>query len=113
MGKYNDALIWYQKAEENSSNDEMINHSLGLCYFKLKDFQKAISYYTNSLKINEKYSDSYFDRAMAYKEIGEMEKAIKDLETFIEIAPEDYEKYKREAKEIINELKGKIAKREK
>lgn len=53
---------------------------LGLLYVKNKEYNNAIKAFKNQLKINDKYVDTYYYLGMAYKEIGETQKAKKVLQ---------------------------------
>ena len=47
-----------------------------------KDFESAINDLTKIILIDPKHSKSYLKRAMAYREIGELQKSRKDLENY-------------------------------
>lgn len=52
MGKYDVALVWLLKAEENggSESDVIMDH-IGDSYFKLKQFNKALNYWKKAIEL--------------------------------------------------------------
>ncbi|CAM1363529.1 Tetratricopeptide repeat-containing protein [Tenacibaculum soleae] len=79
----------YQKAIEsfnlnvkNNKEDWVDIHTfvyLGLCEYKLGNYEKAISEFQRALKQSEFTPESYFGIAKAYKKLGEIEKAKENL----------------------------------
>lgn len=91
VGKFYEALNDYQLLQ--SSFDQMfsddinsqINHGFGLVYFKQKDYQKAIEYFTRNLtqKPNEEkwlVPEAYFQIGRSYLRLGDKSKANKYFE---------------------------------
>jgi tetratricopeptide (TPR) repeat protein len=60
---------------------------IGNLSIKMKEYVKAISYYTISININPDFSDSYFNRSIAKAKLGDYRGAIMDLNKDIELAP--------------------------
>jgi serine/threonine protein kinase len=52
--------------------------NLGNAYKNLKEYEKAIIYYTKAITLNPNYTSAYNNRGIAYKSLKEYEKAIID-----------------------------------
>lgn len=66
-GKYTEALTMFEQVKENTSDIEKkgtCDNQIGVCYFFLGDYEKAISFYVSSLK-------NAFDKDMADDNIWE------------------------------------------
>ena len=59
----------------------------GNSLFEESKFDEAIKEYTEALKVDEKYADAYFNRALTERVINDFEAAKRDLETVIELQP--------------------------
>ncbi|PJB03612.1 MAG: hypothetical protein CO124_02195 [Candidatus Huberarchaeum crystalense] len=68
--------------------------NLGIAYYYLGDFKKAIEYHKNSLKIKKEIGDKageskcYTNLGVAYDDLGDFKKAIVFLENSLKIAKE-------------------------
>ena len=70
-----------------------VNIMLGQAYKGLQDYNRAIGYYMNAIKIDENDPDAYNEMAILYFEIGDIAKAIEILDKGIEKNQEDYKLY--------------------
>ncbi len=61
----------------------------GNLYFSRKDYNKAVSYYKKSLKINPLFISALNNLGAAYFILGEYEKSIPQFESIIKIEPLD------------------------
>lgn len=77
-----DLTLWtyVEKFKIQSSEPYRI---LGKIYAKNKNYDKAVSYYNNGIKINPYSTDLYYWRSMAIKEMGDLNYALKDLNRVI------------------------------
>lgn len=57
------------------------------------DPQEKIDYYCKSIEIEGAYSVTYYNRGIAYYEIGQLEKAIADYSKVVEINPRNIDAY--------------------
>ena len=55
--------------------------------FEAKSYEEAINEYTEALKIDNKYSDAYFNRALTYRVKENYGAAKKDLDVVMELEP--------------------------
>ena len=59
----------------------------GNSLFEQSKFQDAITEYNEALKIDPKYADAYFNRALTYRIMHDYDSAQKDLETVMKLQP--------------------------
>ncbi|MCK5176302.1 MAG: tetratricopeptide repeat protein, partial [Candidatus Aenigmarchaeota archaeon] len=96
--KYNEAEKYYKKALALDDQNPIYLNAYGLLLHKLGQYDKAIEYYNNSLKISFKiFEEDYLGVAQiynnlggAYKSKGEYDKAIEYLEKAVKILEEDH-----------------------
>ena len=69
-------------------NDAAKDHwRKGNALFESSKFQEAITEYNEALKIDAKYADAYFNRALTYRIMHDYESAQKDLEVVLKLQP--------------------------
>lgn len=90
---YEEALEDLQKMEQaygDSIENPFVYYQMARCYDGLYDFPKAVDYYTRLIRfLKQNHSEEaayYIDRADAYCNSGEIEKALADTETALELA---------------------------
>lgn len=78
--KFNELSKWHRKII-------IINPSDPELYFRIaEDFRRqgvydpAIEYYNEALKLNDKYAQAYYGRALCYFKLGELNNALPDAE---------------------------------
>jgi SpoVK/Ycf46/Vps4 family AAA+-type ATPase len=59
----------------------------GNAFFEESKFNEAVGEYTEALRIDEKYADAYFNRALTKRVINDLEGAKKDLEMVLSLQP--------------------------
>lgn len=69
-------------------------------YLTMKKYKLAIADYDEQISINPDYPGTYHDRAIAYKELGQYDQAIKDLTKAIELKHPTFLDWPRSAYEI-------------
>ena len=72
------AISYYSKAIERKQNDKRYYYQRGIQYFKLAQYDKAITDFSKVILMDDKFADAYNDRGSAYKLNGNMDKAIAD-----------------------------------
>ena len=87
INKYDEAIKVYQKAIELDETYADAYWMIGNVYKYKRDLHTAIEYYTKAINLYPKGSPQlYFgDRAFAYKEIKEYDRALNDINTAIEL----------------------------
>jgi tetratricopeptide (TPR) repeat protein len=66
-------------------------HDRGYCYRRLKQFDSAISDFSEAITIDGKRAWSYINRAYAYRKKGEYDKALRDFNQAIQLNPKESE----------------------
>ncbi len=66
LGRYKEALSYYKKALGDGVDEANRIYNIGNCYFKLKEWDKAIFAYEISLKIKDN-QDTKYNLDLAYK----------------------------------------------
>lgn len=85
----------------NYKSNEIDASRMTEIYFKLKDFRKIAEVYEALIKLNPKDPQYHASLAVAYREIGEREKAIKEAEEASKIDPS----FAKEAEAFIRGLR--------
>jgi len=52
------------------------SYNLGLCYYNLKDYDKAINYFAHTIKSDESFANAYYQIASCYEQQGLVEDAL-------------------------------------
>ena len=87
--KYTEAILLYDSALKYIQiNNKFLNEikflpfetytSRGICYSRLKDFKTAIFDYNNAINLNPEHGLAYFNRGVAFHNLGNIEKACSD-----------------------------------
>jgi tetratricopeptide (TPR) repeat protein len=81
LGKKQEGLAEMEKALSWSPNDSGVIANFGWAQLQLKQPNKALEYFTKSLELQKvKSGRTYYLRSLAYRQLGELEKANADLE---------------------------------
>ncbi len=73
--------------------EEDISCYLASAYYKLGDYDNAITTYTNVLEVSKKNDDIYFLRGVVRLEAGDLEAAIQDFDKAVSLDTKDYDRY--------------------
>lgn len=73
---------------------------------KQREYEKAIVYYNQAIKLKPDFLQAYTNRGVAYEEKGEYEKAIQDYNKVIQLKPDDVIVYYNRA--VAYEKKGEL-----
>ena len=87
LKQYESALTAINKALELSDNSPYYIIKKGDLFFLLKDFQEAIKWYNIAEKKGSQHPTFFYNRAKAYIELGEKQKAINDLSIYLSKTP--------------------------
>jgi len=61
--------------------------------FDQEKFNDAVELYTKAIEIDPEYSSAYFNRALTYTELGEYEKALRDIDIVLKFEPNAFDAY--------------------
>lgn len=75
LGKYREAIENFKKIDIIKKEEENIDFHIGLSYYKLKEFNLAITYFQRALEKDPAHYDSWNNLGKIYIETGNYEKA--------------------------------------
>jgi tetratricopeptide (TPR) repeat protein len=76
-------------------DDARIYFERGTAYYSLKEYQKAINDLEKSIELKPGYAEAWFNAAVAYSEMGNLNKAKTYLEKSKALGMKDYENFER------------------
>jgi Flp pilus assembly protein TadD len=85
---YEEAKNYFAKASEISDDDPEAFYNLGVCLTNLGDQEGALTAFLKTTAFKEDYADAYYQIGTLYINQNNVEEAIKNLEKFLELAPE-------------------------
>ncbi len=77
--RFDDAVLFYTRTIEEYAPTATLHYNRGNAYFILEMYHKAIEDYSKSISMNASFADSWFNRAMAYKFLGDTESFCADM----------------------------------
>jgi tetratricopeptide (TPR) repeat protein len=91
-GQYNKAIATYQSLARVDTAFREAPYNIGyICLVYLKDFPKAVAFFTESLKRDPGYCQAWFNRGYAYELSGQYQKAYDDYQQALKVEV-NYEK---------------------
>lgn len=88
--EYEKAIDIYNEVINEVNNSDIVSLcSIGDCYIKLKDFEKAQNYYNKALEINPFYGDAWYGLAQIDKEKEHLDECIIKIKKAIEFNSEN------------------------
>ena len=87
LGKFDDAINYYNKVLELVPRHTNAHYNLGLIFYKLKDLQKAKNYFQKTTDIQKNYAAAFFWLANTHAELKEYNEAVSFYQKAIEINP--------------------------
>ncbi len=75
MGKYEEAIENFKNVSIRQQEKENIDFLIGMSYYKLKDFRKAIEYFRKSIQRDSSHYDSWNNLGNAYLQLDKLKKA--------------------------------------
>lgn len=86
LGKYDEAIAGYLVLLNKDKTYNQANYNLGAIYLNIKnDYQKAIDYFTEAIKLNDQWADAYFARGYSYAKLGNKLNAGSDYKKCLSI----------------------------
>ncbi len=97
MRKWNLAITSYQKAVDDVlyKTPHFAYTNMGLAYYNMANYEKAIEMYQRSLTLDPTYSTTYFNLAYAYEAVQKWDDAIDAYLRAIQYLPNDPAAYYR------------------
>ncbi len=88
LGNYSGALKLYLDMV-NTAYSYKLNYEIGRCYYKLNDFDSALTYFLNSVRLESYRNPSYSFLGNIYFKKQEVNKAIESWSTSFAFKPDD------------------------
>jgi len=108
-GLTKDAETWaadsYQKAVALDLFNPLTRIGFGGFYYQMGDFAKAAEQFRAAVNLKPDYANAHYNLGRAYKELGEKDLAIQELETALRLSNPEVSGYE-EAKQVLDELKS-------
>lgn len=89
---YPNALIIFDNLQRASNSSEISNYA-GLCNYKLKNMEAAITDYKRAIELNNQRPIYYYNLALCYKALGDMPNYSKYLGEATKINPINYQDF--------------------
>lgn len=101
-GRFDEALVEFNKAIEINPKDAKSYSNIGYIYYDRGDMINAFIYQSKAIEIDPELANAHFGMAMIYKRQGDFINERKHLEEYLRIEPAGY--YSRRAMEEIEIL---------
>ena len=90
LGKYDNAIKDFQKAIDLAPHRNGVYSDLGTAWYYYQNYEKALDNYNLEIKNGHRNHLVFFNRALCFKKLGKMEKALEDIHTSLDIKPDFY-----------------------
>jgi tetratricopeptide (TPR) repeat protein len=80
---FKEAIDFFNQAKGEKADSEEIDALLGNCYFQLREFEAAVSHYEIHLVNNHDDRDTWFNAAVAYHRVGDLDNMCRCLDRSI------------------------------
>ncbi|MFW5793671.1 MAG: OmpA family protein [Bacteroidota bacterium] len=77
-GKYDEALVYFLKANTFNPNNAWLNYDIGICYLHSVHHPKSIEYFENAVRLNVPSLDVYYYLGLAYQLNLQFEEALEN-----------------------------------
>ncbi|NER51591.1 MAG: serine protease [Symploca sp. SIO1B1] len=84
LGRYQEATVAYTQAIAINPHPWAYNNR-GNAYYDLKNYQKALSDYSNAIELDPNFAAAYETRGQAYCQIGDEQTALRDFQQAAEL----------------------------
>ncbi|UCD94755.1 MAG: tetratricopeptide repeat protein [Candidatus Zixiibacteriota bacterium] len=78
---------------EDYPDEKQAFHLLGLCKYRLRDYDSAVIYFSRALELDPLYKEVYNHLAYTYSAAGNFEMALGAIDKYAEIAPDEANPY--------------------
>jgi predicted membrane-bound spermidine synthase/tetratricopeptide (TPR) repeat protein len=78
-----------EKAKAKGENSATIHTELGIVYYKLSMWEKAVQEYSEALRMRRRRNDLRFSLGQAYAQLGKMKQAEQKYREILSLAPDD------------------------
>jgi len=88
LGKYDDAIKFFEIAATFSPNDPEIINAIGTCYLEKQEIDKALEKLNKAIELDPRNAEAFSNRGAAYERSGNYQQAIADYDKAIELDPQ-------------------------
>jgi tetratricopeptide (TPR) repeat protein len=106
LGKYQEAVICYDKSLDINSRDTDAWTNKGNALYNLKRYQESIVCYDKSLAINPEDAIAWYDKGNALYMFGEHKEALTAYRNFVKFASPENANLVAKARKIIERIKA-------
>lgn len=102
--KQNDLLAAeseYKKAISSDPDQERFYYNLGLVYYSLVLYEKAVDQYNKSIELNPKFAEAWYNLALALEKLDETEKAFQAYQKYKKLRELDQKKVSEPEKPVV------------
>ena len=89
QGKYDDAIVYFEKVIEKFPSSVSAYYNLGLCYLRKGDIDQAIASTEKAIELDPEAIEAYFALGECYFNKGETEKAMNSFAQAIKLQPDN------------------------
>ncbi|WP_218814290.1 tetratricopeptide repeat protein [Rickettsiella endosymbiont of Dermanyssus gallinae] len=89
LGRYETAISILEAIQKKQPNHYRSYHELAIIYHSQENYKKAIELYTKSLKLDPTFAAAYRRRAQSWLVLNDTNKAQRDIEKALKLAPHD------------------------
>ncbi|EMN11554.1 tetratricopeptide repeat protein [Leptospira borgpetersenii] len=104
-GKLDQAIMYFTQSTEKNPSYARAFYNLGVVHQKQQNNEKALQNYLKTVNIDNSITEAYFNLGIIYTRMGNKKQAIESYQKFIDTAPVEYDKPKKDAKYKIEDLK--------
>lgn len=88
MGQYKEAIATLQKGLAEDEERPDMHNTMGVCLFKLNEFEKAITHFKRAIDLNPASGIDYANIGVNYKRLGKNQEAIEYFTVALTIDPQ-------------------------
>lgn len=85
QGMYEEALQDYSNALELYPGDAITHLTVGIIGYQLGEFELGIEHFSSAILFDSTMVDAYYGRGLCFKETGNTEQAVEDMETVLSL----------------------------
>ncbi|MFP3983012.1 MAG: YcaO-like family protein [Desulfurivibrionaceae bacterium] len=87
LGRYSEALNILEQGLEYDEERPDMHNIMGVCYFKLQQYDRAISHFHRAVELSPSSAIDYANLGVNYQETGDTQEAVKYLEIAVSLDP--------------------------
>ncbi len=87
LERWTQALKYYKSAQAFIPDDFKLCRSIGWTYCNLRNFKEGIKHLKKAIKLNPYYIEGHLSLALAYIEIGDLDKGLEEFQNVLKFDP--------------------------